>query len=211
MLSLLRTVDEAGQRELIEIIVELHNKGISTAELTQRGVPAQLVNRVMKALTRPAPSHDSKFGVPSTTSNATRSATVNHPARSGGPAPSFTSTQPEAEHDVGVDMDIDSENDRSPEVPWNVPNMLAPRMVQTPPMFCECISVACSVSVADTSSFRSLNTHDANDAHASFPATIRSGGSRTSTTASSRNTGSAPSSTILLTGSSPAPSCRAKA
>lgn len=57
------SVDEAGQRELIELIVELHNKGISIAELTQ------LVNDVTTALAKPAPSPDSQFDTRSATSS----------------------------------------------------------------------------------------------------------------------------------------------
>jgi hypothetical protein len=130
-----RSVDEAGQRELIEIIVELHNKGISTAELTQRGVPAQLVNRVMNALAEPAPMHDSRFTASSTASTATRPARV-------GPAQSSAGTQAGAEHDGDVDMDIDSENDRSPEVPFNLPHMMGQGMGHPSSMFCKSLRVA---------------------------------------------------------------------
>lgn len=126
-------MDEAGQRELIEIIVELHNKGISTDELTQRGVPAQLVNRVMRALAKPAPSSDSKSLASSTSSEARPATATRHPTRNGVPSPSSTSTQAEAEHDVDMDMDIDSENEKSPNVPWNVPQM----PVHAQPMFCK--------------------------------------------------------------------------
>lgn len=131
-----RLVDEAGQRELIEIIVELHNKGISTAELTQRGVPAQLINRVMKALAKPAPSHDSKFAHSSTATNDSR-------LERSDAAQYSASSHSNAEPDADVDMDIDSENERLPEVPYSLPHVIGQGMGHPSSMFCEVIRSQC--------------------------------------------------------------------
>ncbi|KAJ9113904.1 hypothetical protein QFC19_000098 [Naganishia cerealis] len=115
-------LDEAGQRELIEIVVELHNKGIPSDELIQRGVPAQLVNRVMKALTRPASVGDAQ---PSTftASSATGTAIPR-------------SSEPDYEGDMDMDID-DSEHEKSPQMTADAPASYtsAPAMMQFHPGF----------------------------------------------------------------------------
>lgn len=130
-------MDEAGQRELIEIIVELHNKGISTAQLTQRGVPTQLINKVMRALARPAPSIDRKSErkvVPASTGSARRaSQTVSQldPTTA-----AFTPMQVDGGNEVDMDIDIDSENEQAPHTESQVSQMPL-QSVQAIPSACE--------------------------------------------------------------------------
>lgn len=128
-------VDEAGQRELIEIIVELHNKGISTAQLTQRGVPAQLINRVMRALARPTPTTEGK-SITSSTVSAQRGS--RHGSRLDPTSAAFTPMQSDGGNEVDMDMDIDSENENSPNLASDVPQMCATSVMHALPSTCKC-------------------------------------------------------------------------
>ncbi|KAJ9116991.1 hypothetical protein QFC22_004649 [Naganishia vaughanmartiniae] len=139
-------LDEEGQRELIEIVVELHNKGIPSDELIQQGVPAQLVNRVMKALSKPAPTADTQpAGIPpsSRIPSARQTSLPPKPVADLPPKPTVTSTMsgsnfahPEVDHDADVDMDIDdSEHEKSPQMASGAPFVSsAPGFMFLPPM-----------------------------------------------------------------------------
>ncbi|KAJ9101784.1 hypothetical protein QFC21_003123 [Naganishia friedmannii] len=140
-------LDEAGQRELIEIVVELHNKGIPSHELIQRGVPAQLVNRVMKALSKPAPASDVQpVAAPSSShvASAPPTSLSSKPVADLSPKPISTSTMSgthlahsEVDHDADVDMDIDeSEHEKSPRMGSEAPfTSSAPGFMQFHPGF----------------------------------------------------------------------------
>lgn len=113
--------------------MELHNKGIPSDELIQRGVPAQLVNRVMKALSKPVPVADGQ-SVATTSSSPLLSARPASlppkPVAALPPKPTTTSmvgldaTHLEVDHDADVDMDIDdSEHEKSPQMASEAPFM----------------------------------------------------------------------------------------
>lgn len=130
-------MDEAGQRELIEIIVELHNKGISTAQLTQRGVPTQLINKVMRALARPAPSSDGKAKGKALTASTGSAARASQTVSQLDPTTAaFTPMQVDGGNEVDMDIDIDSENEQAPHTESEVSQMPV-KSAQAIPYACE--------------------------------------------------------------------------